>query len=113
MMENTLLSQIFNLGFPAIIAVLIFFAYRDQNKALLEAVRNQTKVVSDFQAIQTQTVNDLNDHDDQAKVIGDCVGQLAVTVSRVDVRTIRIEEALKKHDNNVKVLLKQPENKEE
>ena len=105
MPTDALLGQMFNLGFPAVIAVLIFFAYRDQTKALLEVVRNNTQAISEFKATQSKTVDDLSSHDERAEVIGDCVDQATMTMNRVDVRTQRIEEKLDRHDKTVQGLL--------
>ena len=101
MPTDALLGQMFNLGFPAVIAVLIFFAYRDQTKALLEVVRNNTRVISEFQATQSKTVDALDSHDERAESIGDCVDQVAMTTNWIDVRTQRIEEEFKRHDKAV------------
>jgi len=98
---ESLLGQLFNLGFPAVIAVLIFFAYRDQTKALLEALQNNTKAMEKLEAMTSRTVDNLTAHDVRAIEIGDCVDQITQAINRVDVRTIRIEEKLDWHDKSL------------
>lgn len=94
-MDPSFVSQLFNYGFPSVIAVLLFFAYRDQAAVMLDALRNNTQAMIELRANVGKTDNTLENHDEQAKVILDCVQQTAQTVNKIDVRTLQTHEIIK------------------
>ena len=94
-MDPSFISQLFNYGFPSVIAVLLFFAYRDQTAVLLDALRNNTQAMIELKSNVGKTDSALETHDEQAKVILDCVQQTAQTVNRIDVRTLQTHEIIK------------------
>ena len=76
---------------------LIWNAFAKLNEKLVTVVENNTRAVSKLESKDDELCRTLAEHDDKLDQVADVTAMTSQKVCSVDVRTMRIEELLKRH----------------